>query len=129
MRYLMKIKFFELAKKLSQKSDHKRCRLGCVIVKKGNILGVGFNKMRTHSRSPHPYKFIHAELDALLNVARIEDLINSDLYIFRQTKDGILANSFPCIYCQELIREFKIKTIFYTAKNRYEMFNFKGELK
>jgi deoxycytidylate deaminase len=117
----MKIKYFNLAQKLSQKSDHKRCRLGCVIVKKGNILGVGFNKMRTHSRSPHPFRTTHAELSAILSATRIDDLVGSDLYIFRQTKDGILANSFPCIYCQDLLKEFKIKTVFYTDKNRYEM--------
>lgn len=120
MGRVVKIRFFDLAKKLSQKSDHKRCRLGCVIVKKDKILGVGFNKMRTNPRSPHPFQTTHAELDAILNSSRIADLAGSDLYIFRQTKDGSLANSFPCAHCQNLIREFKIKTVFYTDKNKYE---------
>lgn len=129
MRFLMKIKFFHLAKKLSQKSDHRRCKLGCVIIKKDKILGLGYNKMRTTPRSNHPYRFTHAELDAIINTNNLEDLSGSDLYIFRQTKDGILANSFPCQYCQDLLREFKIKTVYYTDKNKYETFNFKGGVK
>lgn len=116
----MKIKFFELARKLSHKSDYGRCKLGCVIVKKGKVIGVGFNKRKTNPNSTHPFKTTHAELDAILNSNRIGDLAGSDLYIFRQIKDGSLANSFPCIYCQDLLREFKIKNVFYTDKNRYE---------
>jgi deoxycytidylate deaminase len=117
----MKIKFFELAKKLSQKSDYNRCKLGCVIVKKGRILGVGFNKAKTSPKANNFNKSIHAELGAILNAGILTDLAGSDLYVFRQTKDGILANSFPCVHCQDLIREAKIKTVFYTDKNKYEM--------
>jgi deoxycytidylate deaminase len=120
MRYLMKLKFFNLAKKLSYKSDHTRCKLGCVIVKKDKILAIGFNKMRTHPKSPHLFKTIHAEFAAILSSNNLADLRNGDLYIFRQTQDGLLANSFPCIYCQDVIKEVGIRNVFYTDKNRYE---------
>jgi len=116
----LKQKYFDLAKKLSFKSDH-RCKLGCVIIKKSKILGVGFNKLKTSPRSTHPYQMIHAELDAILNVSDTNDLVNSELYIYRQTKDGILANSFPCVYCQYLLKNFKIKTVYYTTPNKYEV--------
>ncbi len=116
----MKIRFFELAKKLATKSDYDRCKLGCVIVKKGKILGIGFNKKKTSPKATNFNRTIHAELDAILNAGILTDLAGSDLYIFRQVKDGTLARSFPCIHCQDLIREAGIKTIFYTDKNKYE---------
>ncbi len=115
----MKSKFFNLAKKLSEKSDYHH-KIGAVIVKKNRIVGIGFNKpAKTHPASNQPFKTIHAELDAILDSER-EDLEGSTLYVYRELKDGSLANAKPCVHCQELINRYKIKKVFFTEDNKYK---------
>ena len=46
----MKLKYFELAKKLSEKSDYRH-RLGAVIVKKNRIAGFGVRILRRRYRT------------------------------------------------------------------------------
>ena len=108
---------------MSQKSDYKH-KIGVVIVNGNNILGVGFNKAsKTHPRSSHPFHTIHGELDAVLSANRTIE--NSDVYIYRELKDGQLALSRPCIYCEELLRAYKIKKVHYTDNNSYKTLTLK----
>ena len=114
----MKLKYFELAKKLSEKSDYRH-RLGAVIVKKNRILGFGWNKpSKTSPHSNNPFKTTHAELSAILNTDR-QDLIGSTIYVYRQHADGSPALSRPCQFCQQLIKEAKIKKVCYTDYNNF----------
>lgn len=113
----MKSKFFELAKKLSAKSDHPKHQLGVVIVKKDRVLSLGINKYKTHPRSTHPYRFLHAEMDAIISAK--EDLKNSNAYIYRQTKDGKLGLARPCIHCLKALKEAGIKKIYFTTYTGY----------
>lgn len=113
----MKLKYFNLARKSSKKSDHKH-KLGAVVVKGNKVLSLGFNKVKTHPKSPHNFKTIHAEFDAI-NEVKYDDLRNADIYVYRETKDGKMADSFPCQYCQQLIEMYEFRNIFYTTENRY----------
>lgn len=110
--------FFELARRISFKSLYKH-RLGSVIVKKGKVLGLGYNSTRTHPRSNTPYHQTHAELSAILN-SRLEDFTGCDIYVYRETPTGKIANSKCCIYCEKMIRSLGFKTIYYTNNNGYE---------
>lgn len=116
----MKSKFFTLAKKISQKSDHRH-QIGGVLVKKSKIISIGFNKMRTHTKSSNPYKSIHCEFDVILGCSK-EDLKGSTLYIYREHKNGRAANCKPCQYCATLIKESGIKNVYYTDDNNYKEF-------
>lgn len=121
----MKRKYFDLAQKLSLKSTHPKHQLGCVIVKKNEVIGLGFNKFKTHPKSPHPYQMIHAELDAMLGISR-EVLSGADVYVYRETKDGSQALAKPCAYCEAALKEVGIKNVYYTIDWGYDSLNLKG---
>lgn len=115
----MKLKFFDLAKKLSNKSDYCH-KLGAVVVKKNKVLGIGFNKPhKTSPRSLHPFQKIHAELDAILDCNR-DDVKGSTIYVYREFKDGTLANSKPCQYCEIMLKRAGIKKVCYTDNGEYK---------
>lgn len=114
----MKQRFFKIAKVASYKSIHHIAKIGAVIVKNGEAIGIGFNKLRTHPLSPSPYHTIHGEFDAILDCRR-EDLENADIYIYREDKNGNLACCKPCKYCQKLILTAGIKNVFYTDNGKF----------
>lgn len=115
----MKIKYFKLAQKLSYKSDYHH-KLGAVIVNKNKIVGLGFNKpSKTHPKSTHPHKTVHAELDAVLDTER-QHLEGSTIYIYREHKDGNPAEAKPCNHCQKLIKLVGIKKVYYTSNGQYK---------
>lgn len=114
----MNMKFFDLAKKVSKLSNHRNFKIGSVIVRGGKVISVGTNKIKTHPKSTHPFKSLHAEMAAIL-LAK-QDLRNCELYVFRQKKDGQNAIAKPCQYCMELITESSIKEVHYTVDNGTE---------
>lgn len=112
-------RFFDIARRLSKKSDYCH-QLGAVVAKKNKIVGLGFNQPhKTHPRSNNRFKTIHAELDAILGLAK-EDLEGSTIYVYREHKDGSPANSKPCQYCQMLIKQAGIKKVCYTDDGQYK---------
>lgn len=114
----MKSKFFNLARKLSYKSDYHSHRLGAVIVRGGDIIGVGFNKRKTHPMSKTRFNNIHAELSAVLN-SGLETLHGCDIYIYRETKLGQVALARPCAHCAEMLRQLSISNVYYTTDTGY----------
>lgn len=114
----MNIRFFELARKMSLKSNHHH-KLGSVLVRKNKPLGFGFNTIKTHSKSQHPFKSIHAEFSAILN-SQLEDFKGCSIYIYRETLNGKIAPSFPCKWCQDMLRSLGIKEVYFTDYNGYQ---------
>lgn len=114
----MKQRFFNIAKSASFESVHHAAKIGAVVVKRGSVIGVGFNKLKTHPLSTNPWFTIHAEFDSILGCSK-EDLANSDLYIYREDLNGNLACCKPCIYCQKLIASTGIKNVFYTDNGKF----------
>lgn len=112
------MRFFEIAEKLAQKSNHPKFKLGAVVVDKNKIIGMGFNKLKTSPKSLHPWNTRHAELDSILNCYR-EDLTGCQIYVFRRGKDGRIRKSLPCASCQATIRQMGIKRIHYTVDDGY----------
>lgn len=124
----MKNKFFDLAKKLSKKSQHHSYKMGCVIVNKNKVVSLGINKIKTHTKSPHRFKMLHAEIDAVLGIDQ-EELKGCTAYVYRGTKDGKPAMSKPCPACQTILKEAGIKQVYYTVDNEtgFDYINLKGE--
>lgn len=114
----MKQRFFNIAKVASQKSVHHTAKIGAVVVKRGNIISIGFNQLKTHTKSLHPHFMIHAEFDSIIGCSK-EDLENSDIYVYREHKDGSLACSKPCESCQRLIVSAGIKNVYYTDNDKF----------
>jgi dCMP deaminase len=113
----MKIKFFQVAKAASKHSDHPAHQLGAVIVKGNKIISVGFNKNKTHTKSNHAWKRLHAELCAIIKAK--QDLTGSSIYVYRETKNGNLGLSRPCASCMEAIKEAGINKIYYTTETGF----------
>lgn len=110
----MKSRFFNLAKKLSYKSDYHSHRLGAVIVRGGEVIGVGFNKRKTHPMSHTRFNNIHAELSAVLS-AGLEDLKGCAIYVYRETKQGQPAMARPCEHCMKLLKQLSISKVYYST--------------
>lgn len=105
----------DLAKKMSGFGEHRQHKVGSAIVNKNRVVSLGFNKDCTHPKSPHPWKSIHAEFNAILKANR-NDLEDSIIYVYRETKNGSPALSRPCKYCMMAIKEAGIKGIFYSTE-------------
>ena len=113
----MKQKFFKLAEKLAQKSDHPDHKHGAVLIRKNNVIGIGFNQNKTHSKSTHPFRTIHAELSAILN-SQQETFDNCELYVVRKRKNGELANSKPCNSCHKMLSSLGIKKVYFSTDRK-----------
>lgn len=98
-----------------------RWRVGAVIYSGSRILGIGSNDMtRTHTRSGHPFKTIHAETAALLRAANGNAgsfrgfLRGSRIYVHRLRRDGLPGLAAPCQHCQSTLRFAGISRIEYS---------------
>lgn len=110
--------YLTLARKESKKSDHYQHKVGCLLIRGNKILGVGHNMMKTHPKSPHSFKCIHAEFMAFLNSnGNIE---GSTAYIFREQKNGKWAISRPCKDCFRFLTEKGVKTIVYSFEGSFK---------
>lgn len=114
----MNIKFFKLASQISKKSNHPKHKIGGILVKKKRVISIGFNKYKTHSKSNHPYKNIHCELDCILGID-LNILNGSSIYLYRETKDGRPALSKPCKWCEQLLKNVGISRVYYTNNGSY----------
>jgi len=113
-------KFFDLARKMSHKSNHHRHKLGCVITRKKTIVGIGWNQIKSHSAAPTKFHMIHAEFHAILGVLP-SDINGATAYVYREHKDGKVAMAKPCSICQRMFRDCNIKKIYYTTEAGYEI--------
>jgi deoxycytidylate deaminase len=110
------LSYLNLAKSVSKLSDH-RVKVGAVIVKKKPIVACS-NKNVTHPLYADPSKgkssSLHAEIRCIIH-SRC-DLVGSDIYVYRETKDGNYALARPCKVCLQALKEAGIRKIFYTIK-------------
>lgn len=88
----------------------------------------GCNTGKTHPRSPSPWKFVHAEFDAILKAARMEKLEGSVLYVARYRKDGSYGLAKPCRHCQYVIGRVGIRKVYFScdSPSRYTWYDFNG---
>lgn len=112
------MKHFELAKKLRLHSDHHQHAHGAVIARGNKIISTGFNQLKTHTRSNHKWRSLHAEVSALIK-ADPEMLYGAECYVYRQHLNGQPANSRPCQYCMAALINAGIKTIYYSINGGY----------
>lgn len=115
----MKLKHFTLAKRLSKLSDHHTFKHGACIAVGNKVIGIGFNKMKTSPKSTHPYGSLHAEVVAILNAGN-RNLSKATLYVYREIKNGNLADSRPCKYCEKAIKAAGIKEVCFTIDNGFK---------
>ena len=103
---------FKLAKNVAQLSTHNRCHLGAIIVANGTPISVGFNKGKSNPNAP--FCGLHAEISAIKNSGRT-DLKGCTMFVYRETKRGIIAMAKPCPNCQQVLESLHIKRVFYST--------------
>jgi|TARA_B110000238_G_C16110905_1_gene432646 deoxycytidylate deaminase len=116
------IYFIQEAQSEAKKSilNHKH---GCVIVYRNQIITRGHNKVLNFNNS---FKSIHAEIDALLKLTKINKFTNKNirnnctLYIVRiQNGSGKLKMSKPCINCINNIIKNNIGVTYYSTNKTF----------
>jgi deoxycytidylate deaminase len=93
-------------------STHSKYRLGASIFRGNRLIATGVNKMKTHTKSPHHFRMVHAEIDALLRVDR-EIIEGSSMFVVRILRNLNFATSKPCECCWEMALRFGVKRIVY----------------
>ena len=61
---------------------------------------------------------IHAELNAILH-AHFCELEDASIFVYREDKNGNLANCRPCKACMQAIKTAGITVIYYTTPDGY----------
>lgn len=103
-----------------------RARIAAALVYKGKVISYGYNQSRTSwmqrrfKKNDHAF-FLHAEVDAIKNALKIVDadtVKKSTLYVARVktiNKKEVFGLAKPCNGCQECIKWFNVKKVFYTT--------------
>lgn len=107
--------YFRIAKRIALHSEY-RIQMGAVLVGKRPICS-GFNKLKSHPTYANPEKHIkisiHAEIDCILKAKK--DIRGSDIYVYREYRNGIPAIARPCENCILELRKAGIRKIFYSV--------------
>lgn len=110
-----------IAYDIAKTSTHYKYRLGAALFRAGRLISSGTNKIKTHPKSPNPYRMVHAEVDALLKAD--PDLIaGCSLFVVRLLKNANFASSKPCQCCWEMAVGLGVRRIvFYDEfSNKFE---------
>lgn len=111
-------RFMTLAGRIAKKSDHPDYRLSCILFSKGRVISIGYNQLKTHPRSPHEFKSVHAELHCILGVD-MASLRGSDIFVYRENSTGLVGIAKPCNSCKKLLEDVGIRNVYYTTKEGY----------
>lgn len=116
-------------------SDFKRFKLGAVIFNNKKILTAGAN---TNKTCPSQFKYnhfrhfdntdyrevnacCHAEMAALVRLRRLYPRINPSslsIFVYRENAQGEYAMAKPCRGCEQALKDFGIRKIYYTGRNK-----------
>lgn len=114
----MQNKYFELAKKISRKSQHPQHKMGCVIVNRHAVISCAFNSMKSHPVSKTHGNTLHAEISALIGLS-YEDTSGGTVYVYRERQDGSLGMARPCPVCMEALKLANIKKVCYSSNEGF----------
>lgn len=112
------MEYYKLLKKLSERSDHPKHKMSCIIIRKGKIIGKGFNMLKTHPSSEHKWQCRHAEFNAFISADR--NIEGATVHIFRENNNGVLSHARPCPSCYKLLMENEAKLIVYSFEGSYK---------
>lgn len=112
---------------------HKARVCAALVSRKGLVVSVGFNQMKTHPRAAHWHRLalrpfecvhIHAEMDALLRAQGegFKGFSSSTLYVARsvKTQSGEKKNglALPCPSCVYAIQEYNVPRVVFTTNSQ-----------
>lgn len=122
--------YFNVAKEVSKLSDFPRVHIGACAVYKHKVISTGYNSQRTSplQKKYNQYRFTvdtphtcHAELSCLKPLIGRKDIKfeNIELYVYREDQSGTPLLARPCCSCEKLIRDLKIKKVFFSTYGGY----------
>lgn len=121
-------RWLQIARRMSLTTDAFRAKVGAVIVRKNELVSVGYNQAKTHPLaakfSKHPDAiYIHAELAAIIQATRFissQDWGHTTLYVYRtKYENGVEIQGLakPCAGCTAAIAYCGIGKVVYTLNN------------
>lgn len=125
-------RYFNLARANAAQSDFTRVngstvKIGAVIVQGNFVVSEGRNRKKTHTFQHRsnvgsgymaPTPNIHAEIDALMRSGR-HNLTGAEVFVYRESVGGELANCRPCLSCMKALKNAGVKHIYYTDETGY----------
>lgn len=125
-----RLAFFNAARAVSKLSDFPRVAVGSVAVYKHRIISSGCNSRKTDTlqKKYNIYRFvedtpasIHSEIACLKPLIGRKDIDFRyvDLYVYREDKNGMPLLARPCRSCEKLIRDLKIRKVFFSTYGGY----------
>jgi deoxycytidylate deaminase len=123
---------FRLAKNILEFSDYIPQRIGAVIMHKHRPVAVGYNIQKTNplqqkyniyrnftkTNGKMIYHRLHAEAMAMINLKKLGIPADEcEIFVYREYRDGTASLAKPCAACMELLRENKIKKIYYSISD------------
>ena len=114
------MKISEMVKKaleMSERSELRTFRHGCVLIKRNKIFSKGCNKysQRYMNLKNRYTASCHAELDCIRNCVDRRLLEGSILCVVRTNASGDVSDSKPCQICLSMIKNYKIKKIIFST--------------
>ena len=101
--------------------EYKQKHISIIFNNKGQYVCAGFNKLKTHPNSPHKYKTIHAEYDAVLHYpGPLYTLSSCFIVNVRVMKDGSYGLSKPCRSCQSFLEKVGVGSIYYSDNSAFK---------
>lgn len=121
---------FNIARNISELSDHPHHHLGAVVVQKHRVISTGYNsvtkvdplqaRMDSRRYGCTCRGCLHAETMALLPLIKSNaDLRGAKVYVYRELKNGSPAMARPCDGCMSLIQEIGICKIAYSTNGGF----------
>ena len=123
---------FRLAKNILEFSDYIPQRIGAVIMHNHRPVAVGYNIQKTNplqqkyniyrnftkTNGKMIYHRLHAESMAMINLKKLGIPPDEcEIFVYREYRDGKASLAKPCAACMELLKENKIKKIYYSISD------------
>jgi dCMP deaminase len=111
--------YIDIAKRVGEMSYAQRKKVGCICVKDGRIISMGWNgtpsgfdnrcEIEVDNKLETRKEVLHAELNCISKLAKsTESSSGSSMYLTLS----------PCFECAKLIKQSEIKQVFYTEQYR-----------
>lgn len=105
----------EKAKKWAMTSDAPSFKHCAIIFKNNKIISIGVNRFRkTSPNSTTRMNSCHAEYMALGRM-KPEDVKGCSMLVVRMKCSGNIGLSKPCNECQEMLKKYNMRAIYYTT--------------
>lgn len=89
--------------------------MSAILIKKNKIVGIGYNQIKTHPKSPDNWNMIHAEFHCLLGVD-VSDVEGSTMFVYMEKKNSKKVGvAKPCPTCENMLRLGGVKKVLYTV--------------